>query len=71
MSPKKLWQRRLADGSEVAATLFHDVDLNECTAEIAVRAPAHSDDIALSFATAICKALDQRGAVVIEQETAE
>jgi hypothetical protein len=71
MGPRKLWQRRLADGSEVAATLFHDADLNETTAEIAVRAAAHSDDLAVTFADAICKALDQRGAVPLEQETAK
>jgi hypothetical protein len=69
MPPKRLWQRRLADGSEVAATLFFDHALNEATAEIAVVRATHSDDLAISFATAIRNALDERGAVPLAQET--
>jgi hypothetical protein len=53
-------------GAEVAATLFHDRSLKEATCEIAVRG-AHEDEIAVSFANAICKALDQRGAVPIKE----
>jgi hypothetical protein len=66
MSPRKLWQRRLADGSEVAATLFHDRTLNEATAEFAISG-THSEDVAVSFANAIRKAIDERGATPIEE----
>jgi hypothetical protein len=70
MPPKKLWQRRLADGSEVAACLWHDADLNETTCEIEVKATMHSDDLAVSFANAICTALDERGATpIVEMES--
>ena len=54
MSPRKLWQRRLA-GAQIEACLWHDNALGESTCEIAVKAP-HSDDLAISFANAICKA---------------
>jgi hypothetical protein len=66
MPPRKLWQRRLADGSEVEACLWHDRSLGEATCEIEVRAPTHSDDLAANIANAICRALDERGAVPIE-----
>jgi hypothetical protein len=59
----------LRDGSEIAATLFHDRSLGEATAEISVRAAHSEDDLAISLANAIRKALGERGAVPIEQET--
>jgi hypothetical protein len=68
MPPRKLWSRRLADGTNVTATLFYDRDLSESTAEIFVKSE-YSDDLAINLATAIREALDQQGAVVVEQET--
>jgi hypothetical protein len=68
MGPRKLWQRRLAD-AEISACLWHDRSLKEATCELSVRAAYAEDDFAISLATAVCKALDERGAVPIEQET--
>jgi hypothetical protein len=66
MAVQKLWARKLTDGAEVAATLFHDRGLGVATAEIEVRSAHGEDDIALSFASAILRALDERGAVPLE-----
>jgi hypothetical protein len=55
MSPRKLWQRSF-NGAEIEACLWHDHSLGEATCEIAVKA-AHSDDLAVSFANTIRKAL--------------
>jgi len=68
---QKLFARKLQDGSEVAATLFYDRALGEATAEISVRSAHAADDLATKLAIAIRKALDQRGAVPLEQETVE
>ena len=43
MAVRKLWQRRLTDGAEISAALFHDTSLAEATAEITVRS-THAED---------------------------
>jgi hypothetical protein len=70
MSVKKLWARKLKDGAEVRAALFHDHRLGEATAEISVKAAHAEDDLAIKLAGAVRDALDARGAEAIEQESA-
>jgi hypothetical protein len=65
MSPTKLWQRKLVDGAEVEACLWHDADLAEATVELSVRAAHSEDTLAVSLANAIKSALDERGAIPI------
>jgi hypothetical protein len=64
---QKLWQRRLTDGSQVEACLWHDSALSEATIELCIRAVV-ADTLATNMADAIKVALDERGAVPIEQE---
>jgi hypothetical protein len=65
MPVQKLWARKLRDGAEIAATLFHDRALSEATCEISVRAAHAEDTLAVSLADAIKSALDKRGATPI------
>jgi hypothetical protein len=58
---QKLWQRKLPDGAEIEACLWHDSALSECTIELSVRA-AVADALAANMADAIKAALDERGA---------
>jgi hypothetical protein len=62
MAVRKLWQRKLTDGSEVAACLWHDSALSEATIELSVRAAHAEDTLAANIADAIRVALDERGA---------
>jgi hypothetical protein len=70
MAMQRLWARKMKDGAEIAATLFHDRSLGEATAEISVRACHAEGDLAVRLADAVKTALDQRGAIPLEQETA-
>jgi hypothetical protein len=65
MPPKKLWQRRLADGALVEACLWRDVDLAESTIELSISGVPSEDTLATSIADAVRAALDERGAVPI------
>jgi hypothetical protein len=58
MSPRLLWQQRLASGADIVATLFHDRSLGEATAEISVRAAYAEDQLAIKLADAVRSALD-------------
>jgi hypothetical protein len=69
MSVKKLWARKLKDGAEISAALFHDHRLGEATAEITVKAAQAEDDLAIKLADGVRNALDQHGAVPIEEPT--
>lgn len=69
MAGRKLWQRRLTDGAEISAALFHDASLAEATAEITVRSTHAEDALATQLADAIKNALDKRGAVEINETT--
>jgi hypothetical protein len=62
---KKLWARKLSDGAEISAVLFHDSEEHEATAEITVRRAPFEDALATQLAHAIRNALDQ-GAVEIK-----
>jgi hypothetical protein len=66
--PQRLWARKLAD-AEISACLWHDRSLKEATCEISVRAEHSEDTFAANIADAIKVALDERGAVAVEQET--
>jgi hypothetical protein len=65
MAMQKLWARKMKDGAEIAATLFHDRSLKECTCEIAVSGTCAEDTLATSIADAVRAALDARGATPI------
>jgi hypothetical protein len=55
MAVRKLWQRRLTDGAEISAALFHDREEREATAEITVRSAHAEDALATQLADAIKK----------------
>jgi hypothetical protein len=66
MSVRKLWSRRLRDGAEVEAVLFFDKSLSEATVEITVRT-SNGDALAVNIANAVRKALDNSGAVSMDE----
>jgi hypothetical protein len=70
MAVTKLWARKLTDGAEIFAVLFHDSEEREATAEITVRSTHAEDALATQLAHAIKAALDQRGAVEIKVTSA-
>jgi hypothetical protein len=70
MPPKKLWQRKLTDGAEIRACLWHDSTMSEATIELSIRAVV-ADTLAANMADAIRNALDERGAVPFEPEAIE
>jgi hypothetical protein len=67
MPPRKLWQRKLTDGAEIRACLWHDSALSEATIELSIRAVV-ADTLAANMADAIRNALDERGAIAFEPE---
>jgi hypothetical protein len=66
MAVQKLWARKMRDGAEIAATLFHDRSLGEATAEISVRSAHAEDDLAIRLVEGVKNALDQTGAEPLE-----
>jgi hypothetical protein len=67
MAMQRLWARKMKDGSEIAATLFHDRALGEATAEISVRSAHAEGDLAIRLADGVRCVLDQQGAMPIVQ----
>jgi hypothetical protein len=49
MPPRKLWQRKLTDGAEIRACLWHDSALSEATIELSIRAVV-ADTLAANMA---------------------
>jgi hypothetical protein len=62
---QRLWARKMKDGAEISAALFHDRSLGVATAEIEVRSAHGEGDLATRLADAVRCALDERGAVPI------
>jgi hypothetical protein len=64
---RKLWKRKLPSGEEISAVSFFDNSLGECTLEITVLCAHAPDVVCMRVADGVLAALEERGAVAMEE----